>query len=42
MMYLKIDDFVEFENVSKLANLLIRVSVFVPAVKIITQFLTWA
>jgi hypothetical protein len=41
-MYLNIDDFVEFENVSKLANLLIGVRVFVPAVKKITQSLTWA
>jgi hypothetical protein len=42
MIYLKVDDFAEFENLSKLANLPIGVSVFVPPVKIITQFLTWA
>jgi hypothetical protein len=41
-MYLKVDDFVEFENMSNLAILAIGVSVFVPAVKIIAQSLTWA
>jgi len=41
MMYLKVDDFAEFENLSNLAILPIGVSVFVPAVRKFTQFLTF-
>jgi len=37
MMYLKVDDFAEFYNVSNLAIFPLAVSLFVPAVKKFTQ-----